>query len=70
MDFPACAEQWISWSTAIISFILFLASELLGIIKGRGACSSLVQLCVSGYHRLRKIDEPQKESAEWLNNKV
>jgi len=67
MDFPGCSQQWISLTAAILSFILFLASEILGIIKGKGTCSSLVQLCLSGYHRLRKTEEPQKESAEWLN---
>ena len=66
-NLPACSEQWISWSTAIISFILFLASELLGVVKGKGTCSSLIQLCVSIYHQIKgKNVEPQRESAEWL----
>ena len=71
-NLPVCGEQWIAWSTTVVSFVLFLASETLGVLKGKGGCASLIQLCASAYHKCKNYYFPtpiptQKSSAEWLN---
>ena len=47
-------SEYVTIGTNVISLLMLIISEALGVYNGHGTCSSIIQLIVSAYHRFFK----------------